>query len=56
MPAGTGTGGGEGTGAETGTEEGLGIFGPSYAVTLRALAQYAVQLREAGALNVIWSD
>ncbi len=65
---GPGTGGtDEGTEVSTGTDEGTeqstgtsteksGFFGSKYVVTLEALAQYATKLRDAGALDTVWSQ
>jgi hypothetical protein len=50
----TGTGGTQMSTGTGGTEHSIGFFGPSHVlVTLEALAQYATQLRAAGALEVI---
>ena len=53
----TGTFATEQSGTHMSTGGRPGLFGSRYAqVTLEALARYATQLREAGALDVIWSD
>ena len=46
-----------GTEMSTGRTFAAGLFGSSHvAVTLEALAQYAAQLRESGALDVVWAE